>query len=258
MVKFAANLSTLFTEHDVLDRFQAAADAGFAGVEMQFPYDHPAEAIRERLEATGLQMVLFNLPPGDWDKGDRGVGALPGREKELDAGLDRALDYARTLDCPKLHVMAGLAPPNLDKAAYLTAFGANLRRLAPKAETAGRTLLLEPINTRDMPGYVLSRTEQALSLIEAIGRDCIRLQLDLYHRQIMQGDLIRTIERVAPVLGHVQIASAPGRAEPDRGEIAYAPVLEALEAAGYDGWVGCEYFPAGRTEDGLGWLERYR
>jgi len=257
MVKFAANLSTLFADRAFLDRFQAAADAGFTGVEIQFPYGQPAEAIRERLEATGLQLVLFNLPPGDWDKGDRGLGALPGREKELDAGLDQALAYARALDCPNLHVMAGLAPPNLDKAAYLSAFGANLRRLAPKAEAAGRTLLLEPINSRDTPGYVLSRTEQALSLIEAIGRDSIRLQLDLYHRQVMQGDLIRTIERTAPVLGHVQIAGAPERAEPDRGEIAYGPVLAALEAAGYDGWIGCEYFPTGRTEDGLGWMKDY-
>ncbi|MEQ8604265.1 MAG: hydroxypyruvate isomerase family protein [Marivibrio sp.] len=257
MVKFAANLSTLFTERDFLDRFQAAADAGFKGVEIQFPYDHPAETIRERLDATGLSLVLFNLPPGDWEDGDRGLGALPGREKELDAGLDRALAYAQTLECAKLHVMAGLAPPNLDKAAYLSAFGANLRRLAPKAEAAGCTLLLEPINSRDMPGYVLSRTEQALSLIQAIGRDNIRLQLDLYHRQVMQGDLIRTIARAAPFLGHVQIAGAPDRSEPDRGEIAYGPVLAALDEAGYDGWIGCEYFPAGRTEEGLGWMTDY-
>ncbi|MCR9219610.1 MAG: hydroxypyruvate isomerase family protein [Alphaproteobacteria bacterium] len=258
MPRFAANLSTLFTERPFLDRFQAAADAGFAGVEIQFPYEHPTDAIRHRLEATGLELVLFNLPPGDWAAGDRGLGALPGREKELDQALETALEYARALNCRMLHVMAGVAPKTLDNTAYLRAFGANLRRLAPKAAEAGRTLLLEPINDRDMPGYVVNRTEDALSLIEAIGDPTIRLQLDLYHRQVTQGDLIRTIERTAPVLGHVQIAGAPERSEPDRGEIHYPALFDALDAVGYDGWIGCEYFPSGRTEDGLGWLAAYR
>jgi len=257
MPKFSANLSTLFTEYDFLDRFKAAADAGFMGVEVQFPYEVEASAIAEKLTQTGLQMVLFNLPPGQWDKGDRGLGALPGREKELDKGFDQALAYADILKCRQLHVMAGVKPKNLDNTAYLSAFGANLRRLAPRAEAAGCHLMLEPINSRDVPGYVLSRTEDALSLIKAIDRDSIRLQLDIYHRQVMQGDLIKTIEAVAPVLGHVQIAGAPGRGEPDRGEIAYGAIFEALQRIGYDGWIGCEYFPAGRTEDGLGWMKPY-
>lgn len=257
MPRFAANLSTLFTEHEFLDRFRAARDAGFEAIEIQFPYDHPAEVIREKLDETGLELVLFNLPPGDRNKGDQGLGALPGREKELSDSFNLALDYAETLDCRRLHVLAGIAPKNLDKTAYLTAFGANLRRLARKAEGYGRTLMLEPINTRDVPGYVLSRTADALSLVEAIDRDNVRLQLDLYHRQIMEGDLVSAIERCAPVLGHVQIAGVPGRHEPDVGEIAYPALFEALDAVGYDGWVGCEYHPRGRTEDGLGWLAPY-
>ncbi len=225
---------------------------------MQFPYDVDAEALAERLRASGLEPVLFNLPPGDWQRGDRGLGALPGREKDLDHSFDRALAYAKVLGCKRLHVMAGIAPKNLDKAAYLSVFGANLRRLVRKARQNGLTLMLEPINTTDMPGYVLSRTEQALALIEAVDDDHVRLQLDLYHRQMMEGDLIRTIRRVAPVLGHVQIAGVPDRHEPDTGEIAYGAVFEALAEAGYDGWIGCEYVPRGRTEDGLGWLDAYR
>lgn len=257
MPRFAANLTTLFTERPLIERFRAAADAGFQAVEVQFPYELPAEEIAESLRATGLELVLFNLPPGDWDRGDRGLGALPGRERELEKSFDTALDYARVLGCRKLHVMAGVAPMNLDNTPYLASFGANLRRLVPKADAAGITLLLEPLNSRDNPGYVVSRTEEALSLIEAIDSPTVRLQLDLYHRQVMQGDLIRGIERAAPVLGHVQIAGAPDRREPDQGEVAYDAVFEALDRVGYDGWVGCEYHPAGRTEDGLGWLKPY-
>lgn len=258
MPRFAANLSTLFTEHAPIDRFEAAAAAGFKAVELQFPYDLEAEHIREKLDATGLKLVLFNLPPGNWDRGDRGLGALPGREKELEHAFDRALAYARALDTPMLHIMAGIAPMNLDNAPYLASFGANLRRLAPKAAGEGVTLMLEPLNTHDNPGYVISRTEEAIRLIEAVGHPAVRLQLDLYHRQVMQGNLIRAIERAAPLLGHVQIAGAPDRTEPDRGEIAYGALFDALARVGYEGWIGCEYHPTGRTEDGLGWLDAYR
>lgn len=258
MPRFAANLSMMFQEHPFLDRFAAAAEAGFAGVEFLFPYDHPVEAIAERLRRHGLTQALFNLPPGDWAAGERGIASLPGREAEFRDGVATALRYARALGCRTLHCMAGLLPGEDERAARERLYVESLRHAAEACAAAGVTLLIEPINTRDMPGYLLSHQAQARRLIEAVGAANLRLQLDLYHCQIMEGDLARHIREFLPIVGHVQIAGVPERHEPDRGEVNYRYLFELLDELGYAGWVGCEYRPKGRTEDGLGWFQPYR
>jgi hydroxypyruvate isomerase len=252
MPRFAANLSLLFADQPFLDRFGAAAAAGFEAVEFLFPYDHPAEAVAERLAAHGLRLALFNLPPGDWAGGERGLAALPDAAARFAEALETGLSYAAALNPRRLHVMAGLAEGAEARAAYVE----NLRRACAAAPE--RTFVIEPINDRDMPGYHLSRSEDALSVIEAVGAPNLRLQLDLYHAQIMEGDLTRRIERLAPHLGHVQIAGVPERHEPDRGELDADWLFATLDRVGYDGFVGCEYRPAGRTEAGLGWMARWR
>lgn len=260
MPRLAANLSMMFTEHDFLDRFGAAAKAGFTGVEYLFPYDFEAHELRERLDQHGLTQVLFNLPPGDWEAGERGLASLPGREGEFREGLERALDYAAALDCPRLHAMAGLLPQGASEAtreAHLATYVDNLSHAAEACGRAGRTLLIEPINGRDMPGFLLQRQELAREVIQRVGSPHLRLQFDLYHCQIVQGDLIRTLESQFDVVGHVQLAGVPERHEPDQGEVNFGPVLERLDALGYDGWVGCEYRPAGDTVDGLGWARAH-
>ncbi|WP_108446348.1 2-oxo-tetronate isomerase [Halomonas denitrificans] len=260
MIRLAANLSMLFQEHAFLDRFAAAAGAGFRGVEYLFPYAHSPEALRTALDENGVEQVLFNLPPGDWEAGERGLASLPGREAEFRDAVIEGLRYAEALDCPSVHAMAGLLPENADgevREAHHATFLANLRFAAGEAAKAGRDLLIEPINTRDMPGYFLSRQDQALSVLEAVGSDNLRLQFDLYHCQIMEGDLIRHLEWLLPHIGHVQIAGVPERHEPDIGEVHYPAVLERLAALGYRGWVGCEYRPAAGTRDGLGWGRDY-
>jgi hydroxypyruvate isomerase len=256
MPRFAANLTMLFTELPFLDRFQAAREAGFEGCEFLFPYAYPIDEIADAHARSGLTQVLFNLPPGDWNQGDRGIGALPGREAEFERGFETALDYAGALDCERLHVMAGIAPVTLDERVHESALEGNLRRIAPHAERAGITLLIEPINTRDMPGYVLNRTEQALRVIDNVQVENVALQLDLYHRQIMQGDLLATVEKHIDIIGHVQIAGVPSRHEPDTGEVNYGPIFKRLDNLGYAGWIGCEYVPATDTWSGLSWLER--
>lgn len=258
MPRFAANLSMLFTELPFEERFDAACEAGFEGVEFQFPYDHAIETLSQARAKSGLPVVLFNLPPGDWKRGDRGIGALPGREAEFERGFRLALDYAQALECPRLHVMAGIAPVTLDERVHLSALEGNLRRIAPHAARQGVTLMVEPINTRDTPGYVLNKTEQALRILDNVQAENVALQLDLYHRQIMQGDLLATIERLIGKIGHIQIAGVPARNEPDTGEVNYAEVFQRLDQLGYDGWVGCEYLPREDTWSGLGWLESYR
>lgn len=260
MIRLAANLSMLFTEHDFLDRFAAAADAGFRGVEYLFPYAHAPETLRAALDENGLEQVLFNLPPGDWEAGERGIASLPGREAEFRESVVEALRYAEHLDCPRVHAMAGLLPEDADaevRAAHYTTYIDNLRFAAREATKAGREVLIEPINTRDMPGYFLSRQGQAEAVFEAVGADNLRLQFDLYHCQIMEGDLIRHLERQFARIGHVQVAGVPGRHEPDVGEVHYPAIFEHLAALGYDGWVGCEYRPAGATRAGLGWGRDY-
>jgi 2-dehydrotetronate isomerase len=250
MPKFSANLSFLFTEFPFLDRFAAAAAAGFRAVEFAFPYDGPAAAIAARLKEHRLTQALFNTPPGDLAKGERGLAALPGREADFRASLDRALDYAAALSCPRLHVMAGVGGED-------ATFIANLREAAPRAAAAGVTLLIEPINTGDMPGYFLNTSTHALRIIDAVGSAQVKLQLDLYHCQIMEGGLAAHIRALAGRYAHIQIAGVPDRREPDRGEVNFPYLFDQLDAVGYDGWIGCEYRPAAGTLAGLGWAKRW-
>ncbi|WP_340159134.1 2-oxo-tetronate isomerase [uncultured Hoeflea sp.] len=252
---FAANLSLMFTEHAFLDRFQAAADAGFDAVEFLFPYEFEADAIAERLAEAELEQVLFNLPPGDWAGGDRGLAALPERKEELQQSVTTALAYAQALGTRRLHMMAGIADPAdpVHQRAYRDA-------LAFVADATGEkdiTLLIEPLNPRDMPGYFLNSFDLAAAAITDLGRPNVKLQFDVYHRQILHGDVLRALEQMMPIIGHVQIASVPGRNEPGTGELDDFRVLEALDELGYRGFVGCEYRPKEATLDGLDWLDRF-
>ncbi len=257
MPKLAANLTMMFNEVPFLERFAAAAECGFKGVEFLFPYEHPAKEIAARLERHGLAQALFNLPPGDWAKGERGMAALPGREDEFMAGLERALEYAGATKCKTLHAMAGIWPANRDRSKGEETYVANLRRAGERAARQGVTVVIEPLNTCDMPGYFLSTTGQAIALLDKVGRDNVKLQLDLYHCQIMEGDLAMHVRRLAGRYAHVQIAGVPERHEPDRGEVNYGYVLDVLDEVRYPGWVGCEYHPAGNTRAGLGWAKRW-
>lgn len=257
MPKFAANLSFLFTEHAFRERFHLAAAAGFQGVEYLFPYDWPAHELAECLKAADVEQVLFNLPPGDWANGERGLACLPGRQGEFSEGVEQALDYAMLLDCERVHCMAGLRPWGVAEAELEEIYIANLRHAADRFATVGTTVMVEPINSRiDIPGYWLDDIDKSLRLIERIDRSNVRLQLDLYHAQIIQGDLARTIEENIDLIGHVQIADNPGRHEPGTGEIHYPFLFSLLDRLGYAGWVGCEYKPLATTEAGLGWLPR--
>ena len=257
MPKFAANLSFIFQEVDFLDRFAAAAACGFKGVEYLSPYEYAPEVIAERLRQHGLEQALFNMPPGDWAAGERGIGALVGREDEFRAGVDTALDYARATNCRILHAMAGVLPAGQDRARAERIYIANLQHAADRLGAAGLILVIEPINTRDIPGYFLNTTTQAMAIIEQTGRANLKLQLDLYHVQIMEGDLAHRIRALADHYSHVQIAGNPGRHEPDVGEINYPYLFDLLDELGYAGWVGCEYRPRGETKAGLGWAKRY-
>jgi len=252
MPRFAANLTMMFTERAFMERFAAAAAAGFQGVEYLFPYDHDPKAIRAELEAHRLEQALFNAAPGNWGAGERGLAAVPGEEDRFDAAIATALAYADVIEPRRIHIMAGLAEGQNARATYI----ANLKRACVMAPE--RRFVIEPINSRDMPGYHLSCTGDAVAVIDAVNAPNLGLQLDLYHAQITEGDLTRRIERLAPLTEHVQIAGVPERHEPDTGELAFAHLMETLDRTGYDGWVGCEYHPAGRTEDGLGWLARWQ
>jgi len=255
MPKFAANLTMMFTEHDFLDRFGAARQAGFDAVEYLFPYDHPPEAIAERLQAHGLTQALFNLPPGNWAAGDRGLAALPERAEEFRASIDTALRYAEATGVGRVHMMSGLAPRQ--EPAAQEAYREALRRLCDAAGAKGLDVVIEPINSRDIPGYFLNDFPFAAELIDALGLPNLKLQFDIYHRQILHGDVLMGLRELAPIIGHVQIAAVPDRHEPGSGELDDIRVLRALDALGYDGYVGCEYHPAGRTEEGLGWMRAF-
>jgi hydroxypyruvate isomerase len=256
MPKYAANLGFLFTELPFLDRFGAAAKAGFAAVEYMSPYEHPPGVIARRLQDFGLTQALFNLPLGDWDAGERGLGALPGREREFRDGLDKALDYAEALGCERLNALAGVAPPGVERRALMETLAANLAFAAETAAKRGVKLVTEPINNvHDIPGFILNRTDEALQIMDKVKADNLYLQADIYHMQIMEGDLARRLEAALSRIGHIQIADNPGRHEPGTGEIAYAFVLPLLDRIGYDGWVGCEYRPLTTTEAGLGWMK---
>lgn len=251
MPRFAANLSFLFLDIPFLDRFEAAAKAGFKGVEFMFPYAHDVHEIKARLEATGLELVLFNLAPGHWDKGERGFTALPGREDEFASAVDLALTYAESLGAKRLHAMAGLTEHGADRNAYI----ANLKLAANWARPSGIDILIEPINTRDMPGYFLTHTNEARSIIGDAGEPNIGLQFDCYHRHIMEGDVEAAIAEFAPITRHYQCASPPDRGEPDKGDLDYSALFKAIDATGFTGWVGCEYKPRGDTLAGLAWTK---
>ncbi len=256
MPKFAANLSMLFTEVDFLDRFQAAASAGFQGVEYLFPYDFPAEELRKQLDANNLTQVLHNLPAGDWGAGERGIACHPGRVDEFRAGVQKAIDYATVLGCKQVNCLAGIKPEGVsDEQAYKT-FVENLAFAAGELKKAGILLLIEAINTRDIPGFFLSTTAQGRKVIEDAGSDNLQLQYDIYHMQIMEGDLAPTIEANLSQIGHIQLADTPGRHEPGTGEINYPFLFAHLDRLGYQGWIGCEYKPANSTTEGLGWLDQ--
>lgn len=252
MPRFAANVSFLFTEHDFLDRFEAAAQAGFRAVEFLFPYAYEPAEIRARLVANDLELALFNLPPGHWDKGERGYAGVPGREDEFSYAVDLALRYADALGCRRLHAMAGLTTRGACRATYVE----NLRLAAAWAADEGVTLQIEPINGRDMPGYLLARTADARDVIAEVAAPNIALQLDLYHRHIEEGGVASAIAEFGALAGHYQIASPPDRGEPDQGDVDYADAFRLIDASGFDGFVGCEYKPRAGTLAGLGWAER--
>jgi hydroxypyruvate isomerase len=252
MPDFAANLSFMFTEWTFLDRFQAAADAGFTAVEYLFPYEHAPDEIARRLEGAGVTQALFNLPPGDWAAGERGLAALPGRFEEVQAGLERALPWIEATEVPRVHLMAGIADWNDPLA--MAAYRRSLSHVAERLAEAHVDLLIEAINPIDMPGYFLSSVDNAAGLIPLMRRPNLRLQFDIYHCQIIHGDVTRRMRRLMPIIGHVQIASVPGRHEPDGEELNYAYLFEELDLLGYQGFVGCEYRPRGKTLDGLGWF----
>ena len=259
MPRFSANLSMLFTEHDFLDRFDAAARAGFSGVEYVSPYEQPAEVVAERLARNGLTQALFNMPAGDWAGGERGIGCLPDRVDEFRASVGTALAYARTLGCERVNCLAGVAPAGADPKVLDEVFVENLRYAAPRFADAGVKLVIEAINTKvDMPGFFLNGSRQAFDIIDRVGSDNLYLQYDIYHMQVMEGDLARTIEANLDRIQHIQIADHPGRHEPGTGEINYPFLYEHLDRIGYDGWVGAEYRPAAVTEAGLGWFREIR
>ena len=255
MPRFAANLTMLFTELPFLDRFDAAARAGFQAVEFLFPYAFEANDIKARLDANGLQLVLHNLPAGDWDAGERGIACHPDRVEEFRAGVERAIAYAQTLGVKQLNCLVGKAPAGVPESVLRETLVANLRHAASRLKAAGLRLLVEPINNYDIPGFYLSRTQQALDLLDEVGADNAFVQYDIYHAQRTEGELAATLQKHLARIGHVQLADNPGRNEPGTGEINYAFLFRHLDRIGYDGWVGCEYKPASTTEAGLGWLK---
>jgi hydroxypyruvate isomerase len=269
MPRFAANLSMLYTEHEFIDRFKAAAQDGFKAVEFLFPYAFDAQLLKQQLADNGLEQVLFNAPPGNWEAGERGIACIPGREAEFQAGFISALRYAEVLDCPRIHVMAGIKPRDAAPEALRATYLGNIQWAAQEAQKSGRDVLLEPINTRDMPGYFLNYQEEAHQFINQIqaemGITNLKVQMDLYHCQIMEGDLASKLRQYLPTgrVGHIQIAGVPMRHEPDRGEVNYPYLFDVIDevsaACGWQGWIGCEYKPAqgsalNATRNGLGWM----
>ncbi len=255
MLKFAANISTLFTEVPLPERFDAASKSGFTGVEVQFPYAMAKEQIAERLRANGQTLVLFNMPPGNFEAGERGIACLPGRVQEFQDGVGLAIDYARATGCKTLNCLAGILPPGVSRdAAYRTLAG-NLKFAAQKLKEEGMVLVAEAINSYDMPGFFVNRSAEAMALFDDAGCDNLKLQYDIYHMQRMEGELAATIARLLPRIGHIQIADNPGRHEPGTGEINFPWLLRHIDSLGYTGWIGCEYMPLGGTAAGLKWKE---
>jgi hydroxypyruvate isomerase len=256
MPKFSANVSMLFTEHDFLDRFDAAARAGFKAVEYIGPYEYEAEMVAARLAKNGLTQALFNLPPGDWSKGERGIAILPDRVDEFRRGVDTAIAYAKALGCGQVNCLAGIAPEDIEAAVLEETFVENLIYAADRLEAAGVKLLIEAINTRDIPGFFLNTSKQALAIIDRVGSKNLYFQYDIYHMQIMEGDIARTIEANLDRIAHIQLADNPGRHEPGTGEINYPFLYEHFDRIGYSGWIGAEYKPKAGTEAGLRWFRQ--
>ncbi|WER44446.1 hydroxypyruvate isomerase family protein [Cupriavidus sp. WKF15] len=257
MPRFAANLSMMYTEHDFLDRFAAAAADGFQAVEYLFPYEHPAAELRARLDANGLVQALFNAPPGDWAAGERGIAALPGREAEFRTAFGRAMEYASVIGNDRIHVMAGLVPADADRARCRATYLENLAHAASAAAAQGITVLVEPINPRDMPGYFLNRQDDGQAICKEIGAANLKVQFDCYHCQIVEGDVTKKLERDFAGIGHIQVAGVPERHEPDIGELNYPYLFDVIDQLGYQGWIGCEYRPRAGTSAGLGWIQPY-
>jgi len=254
MPKLAANLSTLFPEREFLGRFAAARAAGFRYVEYQFPYAHAPQELAAAARDAGVQVVLHNLPAGDFARGERGIACLPARQRDFKDAVERAIAYAKAVNCPRLNCLAGLAPVDRE---HLDTLVANVRHAARRLGEVGIELVIEPLNTRSVPGFFLTRSAQAIDVLNAAGEANARLQYDLFHMQIMEGDLARTLERLLARIGHVQIADVPDRHEPGTGEINFDFLLRHLDAIGYSGWVGCEYNPRGDTLQGLTWAKPY-
>lgn len=255
MPKFAANLTMLYNEVDFMDRFKAAADDGFTGVEYLFPYAYPAADLAAKLKEFGLTQVLHNLPAGDWAAGERGIAVDPSRVEEFKKGVDTAIEYAKVLGTKQINCLAGKVPAGVSKEQAHATFVSNLKYAADKLKAAGIPLLIEPINTFDIPGFFLNYTAQAAAILDEVGSDNLFIQYDIYHAQRMEGELANTFKANQPRIAHVQLADNPGRNEPGTGEINYAFMFKYLDGAGYDGWIGCEYKPAGNTSAGLGWRE---
>jgi hydroxypyruvate isomerase len=257
MPKLAANLTMTFGEVPFLERFDAAADAGFEAVEYLFPYDYDAQVLKQKLRDRGLVQALHNLPAGNWAAGERGIACFPDRVDEFRAGVDSAITYATVLECDRVNCLAGILPQSVDPAAARETLRRNLAYAAPRLKAAGIKLLIEPINTRDIPGFFLSGTRQAVEIIEAVASDNLFVQYDIYHMQIMEGNLAATIEANLPLIAHMQLADVPGRHEPGTGAIDFGTLLPFIDRVGYTGWIGCEYIPQAKTVDGLGWATRY-
>ena len=257
MPRFAANLTMMFNEVDFLDRIEAASRAGFRAVEYLFPYDYRQEELAERLHRYGLVQALHNLPAGDWEAGERGIACDPSRVGEFQEGVSQAIEYARALGCKQVNCLAGIGPAGVGPGVLRETFVSNLRFAAAELEEVGIRLLIEPINTRDIPGFYLCHTAQARSILDEVGSDNLGLQYDIYHMQIMEGDLAPTMQSNLDIIGHIQIADNPGRNEPGTGEINYPFLFGFLDKIGYDGWIGCEYKPSATTESSLGWIAPY-
>ncbi len=256
MPQFAANLTMLFNEVPFLDRFERAAAAGFEAVEFLFPYAYPVAELQQRLKDHGLKLVLHNLPAGDWDAGDRGMACHPDRVDEFRSGVARGIEYGTALGAPRLNCLAGKAPAGVDDVTLRRTFVANLRYAAAELKKAKLDLLIEPINRFDIPGFYLNTTAQAIAILDEVGAENAFVQYDIYHAQRMEGELAHTMSQHLARIGHIQLADNPGRHEPGTGEINYAFLFKHLDRIGYKGWVGCEYKPAARTEDGLGWIKQ--
>lgn len=259
MLRFAANLTWMYAEHALNDRFAAAARDGFTAVELLFPYEQTASSLAAQLRDHGLSLILMNAPPGNWEDGERGMACIPGKQKAFRESMETALAYARTLGCSRVHVMAGAEPAGVERSVLRDTYLSNLSWAGGRAAAEGVKLLIEPINRRDVPGYFLNSQQDAHEIVDEIGNPALHVQMDLYHCQIIEGDVSTKLRKYLPGknVGHIQIASVPDRNEPDSGELDYGYLLRLIDSLNYDGWIGCEYRPRARTSEGLGWLRRF-